>query len=149
MTRSQSLIVSFVASASLIATAALAGTGIENAPRRMVTNMTGAAEIPGPGDPDGSGKAILELEASQNKLCVKLQVKDIQPATMAHVHLGVAGQAGAPVVQLDPPTAGTSSTCKTIAEDLTRAILKSPANYYVNVHTADFPNGAIRGQLHK
>jgi hypothetical protein len=147
MTRSQSLIVSFAASASLIATAALAGTGIENAPRRFATSLTGAAEVPGPGDPDGSGKAIVELEASQNRLCVKLKVANIAPATMAHVHIGLAGTAGDAVVQLDPPTSGTSATCKTIAEDLTKALLKAPANYYVNVHTADYPKGAVRGQL--
>ncbi|MGH7965215.1 MAG: CHRD domain-containing protein, partial [Candidatus Binatia bacterium] len=23
----------------------------------------------------------------------------------------------------------------------------NPANYYVNVHTAEFPKGAVRGQL--
>lgn len=149
MTGSQSLIASFTASASLIATAALAGTGVDNAPRRFTTVMTGAAEVPGPGDPDGSGKAFLELEASQNKLCVKLKVENIATPTMAHVHVGAAGQAGDPVVKLDPPTGGAGTTCKVIADDLTQALLKNPANYYVNVHTADFPAGAIRGQLKK
>jgi len=149
MTRSKSLIVSFAASASLIATAALAGTGIDNASKRFATALTGAAEVPGPGDPDGSGKAILELSPAQNHLCVKLHVENIQPATMAHVHIGVAGQAGDAVVELDPPTKGTSSTCKDIPENLTQALLKSPADYYVNVHTADFPKGALRGQLKK
>jgi hypothetical protein len=149
MTRRQSLIVSFAASASLIATAALAGTGVDNAPHRFATALTGAAEVPGPGDADGSGKAILELSPAQNHLCVKLKVENIQPATMAHVHVGVAGQAGEAVVELDPPTQGTSSTCKDIPEDLTKALLKTPDNYYVNVHTADFPKGALRGQLKK
>ncbi len=149
MTRRQSLTLSLIGSASLIATAALAGTGVDNAPRRMSTALTGAAEVPGPGDPDGTGKAILELTPAQNHLCVKLHVENIQAATMAHIHIGVAGQAGDPVVQLDPPAGGTSSTCKDIAEDLTKALLKNPANYYVNVHTADFPKGALRGQLKK
>jgi hypothetical protein len=27
--------------------------------------------------------------------------------------------------------------------------LANPAAYYVNVHTADYPDGAIRGQLAK
>ncbi len=136
-----------LAAASLVATVAIAGTGIDNAGRRYTTKLTGAAEIPGPGDPDGSGKAILELSPAQNKLCVKLQVENIAPATMAHVHVGAAGAAGDPVVQLDPPADGNSSTCKMIAEDLTRALMKTPANYYVNVHNAEFPAGAVRGQL--
>ena len=147
MSPTKSIALSFAASAAMIATAALAGTGIDNAGRRFTTTLTGAAEVPGPGDPDGSGKAILELSPAQNHFCVKLHVENIAPATMAHVHIGVAGQAGDPVVVLDPPTQGISSTCKNIPEDLTKALLKSPANYYVNVHTADFPKGALRGQL--
>ena len=149
MTQRQSLIISFAASASLIATAALAGTGVDNAPIRLSAVLTGAAEVPGPGDADGSGKAVLELTPAQNHVCVKLHVQNIAPATMAHVHIGVAGQAGDVVVPLDPPTAGASSTCKDIPEDLTKALSKTPANYYVNVHNADFPKGALRGQLKK
>jgi hypothetical protein len=28
-----------------------------------------------------------------------------------------------------------------------QAMIDNPANFYVNVHTSDFPDGAIRGQL--
>lgn len=149
MTRSHSLIISFAASASLIATAALAGTGVDNAPVRMATSLSGAAEVPGPGDADGTGKAIVELSPSTNHVCIKLHVDKIEPATMAHLHVGAAGVAGDALFQIEVPTQGASTTCRDIPEDLTKALMKTPGNYYVNVHTADFPKGAIRGQLKK
>jgi hypothetical protein len=36
-----------------------------------------------------------------------------------------------------------------VDRELALAILKHPAAYYVNVHNADFPAGAARGQLSK
>ena len=137
------------ASTALIATAAVAGSGVDGGGRRFNATLTGAAEAPGPGDTDGAGKAILELNPGQNRLCYKLRISNIAPATMAHVHLGAAGTAGAVVVTLVAPADGTSSGCANLAEPLTKALLKAPGNYYVNVHNAAFPDGAVRGQLAK
>ena len=39
-------------------------------------------------------------------------------------------------------------TCLTgLDKNLLKAIIRNPENYYVNVHNAPFPNGAVRGQL--
>jgi CHRD domain-containing protein len=52
------------------------------------------------------------------------------------------------VVPLTAPDAsGKASGCVNVARTLVRAILANPGNYYVNVHTTDFPNGAVRGTL--
>ena len=149
MTPTNYLRLSIIGSATLIATAALAGSGVDGGGRRFNATLTGAAEVPGPGDADGAGKAILELNPGQNKLCYKLRTSNIAAPTMAHVHVGAAGVAGPVAVTLVAPADGTSSGCNNLSEELTKALLKTPQNYYVNVHNAEFPNGAIRGQIGK
>jgi hypothetical protein len=77
-------------------------------------------------------------------------VTGIVPATAAHIHLAPEGVAGPVVVPLTPPTSGVSSGCVSgLAREGVKAILKDPAVYYVNVHNADHPAGALRGQLSK
>ena len=117
--------------------------------RKLDTSLTGAAEIPGPGDSDGSGTAAVTVNAGQNQVCYKLSVTNIATATMAHIHEAAVGAAGPVVVALAPPVTGSSAACVTVSRELALAILKSPANYYVNVHNEPFPAGAIRGQLAK
>lgn len=126
------------------ATAALAQGGA-----KFNATLTGGAEVPGPGDADGRGSAAITINPGKSQLCYKLTVSGIDPATMAHVHTGSRTQAGPISVTLKAPTTGSSSGCVTIARDLADAIRKSPQAYYVNVHNAAFPAGAIRGQLGK
>ena len=124
---------------------ALAGNG----GRPLETVLTGAAEVPGPGDPDGSGTAKIRLNQGQGRVCFSLEVSGILPANGAHIHVGEAGVAGPIVVTLTPPTSGSSSGCASADKDLIKAIRQHPEQYYVNVHNADFLAGALRGQLSK
>ena len=135
----------FAASAALIAGTATAADG----GRKLQTNLTGAAEVPGPGDPDGRGTARITVNPGQKQVCYKLSVSNIAPATMAHIHEAAPTAAGPVVVTLGAPTSGTSSGCVTVTRALALEILKDPSDYYVNVHNAAFPGGAVRGQLAK
>ena len=135
----------FAASAALIAGAATAADG----GRKLQANLTGAAEVPGPGDPDGTGTAQITVNPGQKRVCYKLRVSNIAPATAAHIHEAAPTAAGPVVVTLGAPTSGTSSGCVTVTRALALEILKDPGDYYVNVHNAAFPAGAVRGQLAK
>ena len=114
-------------------------------------NLTGAAEAPGPGDPDGSGQARLMVSIDQKLICYEITVSNIAlPATGAHIHKAPAGSPGPVVVPLTPPDAsGFSQGCIAVERQLIRDILVHPRDYYVNVHNAEFPAGALRAQLKK
>jgi hypothetical protein len=78
-------------------------------------------------------------------------VSDITlPAIAAHIHAGSADVAGPVVVPLvAPDETGLARGCTTADPALIKAIRQDPEEYYVNVHTTDFPGGAVRGQLSK
>lgn len=117
--------------------------------RLLTAVMTGADEAPGPGDPDGTGTARFTLNAGQEEVCYALTVTGIAPATAAHIHIAPPGEPGPVVVPLAPPTEGSSQGCASASRELILDILRAPQAYYVNVHNADFPAGAVRGQLSK
>jgi hypothetical protein len=111
--------------------------------------LTGEAEVPGPGDKDGRGTATLTLDTDKSEVCYSLTVVNIQPATAAHIHEGAMGKAGGVKVELEAPKNGTAMGCKQADASLIKMIMQNPANYYVNIHNAEFPQGALRGQLAK
>ncbi len=40
--------------------------------RPLSTTLSGAAEVPGPGDPDGRGRASLTINPGQGEICYEL-----------------------------------------------------------------------------
>jgi len=139
-----------LAAAALAATVpALAQTRAEDSGRPLSATLTGAAERPGPGDPDGSGSAEVRVNPGQGQVCFDVRFTRIDTPVMAHIHRGVGGVAG-PVVVNFAVVGGNIAGCTSgVSRDLAMAIIRNPAGFYVNVHTATFPAGAIRGQLHK
>jgi hypothetical protein len=148
MTTNKLLAISSVGAAALLATTVFAEP-VAQGGRKFETVLTGAAEVPGPGDPDGAGTAKVFVNHGQKRVCYELTATNIATPTAAHIHIGAVGVAGGVVVPLTPPVSGSSSGCVDVTAALAKAILKNGAGYYVNVHNADFPAGAIRGQLAK
>jgi hypothetical protein len=120
-----------------------------NGGRPLTATLTGESEVPGPGDPDGSGTANVRVNPGQECISYDLAVEGIEPATAAHIHEAPAGKAGPVIVGLEPPTDGTSSGTVAVERDEAKEILKTPEDYYVNVHNLEYPGGAVRGQLSK
>jgi CHRD domain len=113
----------------------------------LEASLTGEKEVPGPGDPNGRGQA--EIKVYKAKVCYELEVKRIKPATAAHIHRGGPNVAGPIVVELKAPTDGSSEGCKAISKQLSKNLREHPTHYYVNVHNVPYPDGALRGQLHR
>ena len=143
---------STLASSAVLAAALLGLAGCETLTEQVAetyhTNLTGAQEVPGPGDPDGTGNAEVSIADRIDNLCYEIDdVRGIAAPTAAHIHRGARGVAGPPVVTLDVPADGESNGCVQAPEAIADEIEANPANFYINIHTADYPNGAIRGQL--
>jgi hypothetical protein len=105
-----------------------------------------------PGGGPGTGTATIEIDRNAGTLCYGITTENVAlPLAAAHIHVGALGQAGPVVVPLFTQPINTATvprTCLTgLDKNLLKDILRNPENYYVNVHNAAFPNGAVRGQL--
>ena len=101
------------------------------------------------GDPDGTGTALITINFGQREVCWELTAAGISATTAAHIHEAPAGVRGPVVVGLTPPDAsGRSAGCTSgVDRELLERILLDTERFYVNVHTTEKPQGAIRGQL--
>jgi CHRD domain len=119
--------------------------------RTLTAHLTGAAEVPGPGDADGTSNATVQVGRTQVHFVLTWSA--IGPPTAGHIHVGAVGVSGAVVVPFFAAPSGIPSTLTGVAgvapatTDVTAAIIRTPANYYTNLHNAEFPGGVIRGQL--
>lgn len=129
--------------AGMLASLLLAATALA-APMPFSADLADAGE----GNADGSGSAAITIDTETGEVCWELSVDGIGDVVASHIHVGAAGEDGGVVVPLDVEGfSGTSEGCIMPEDADLDAIVADPAGYYVNIHTADFPAGAIRGQL--
>src|SRR5207244_4075486 len=120
--------------------------------RPLRATLTGAAEVPGPADPDGTGTVKITLNQGLRKVCFSFTFQNIDPPMAGHIHVAPVGQPGPIVVPLFGPAgppAGNKGCVNGVSRSLIKNIRRHPGDYYVNLHNATYPNGAIRGQLSK
>jgi Cu/Zn superoxide dismutase len=134
--------------ARALLTVALATAAAPALAQTFNASMNGASEKPTAGDPKATGAAKVTVKDTQ--VCYDLGVKDLTAPIAAHIHKGGPNEAGPVVVPLSPPDAsGKSQGCVDADAAVAKDIAANPGAYYVNVHTAQFKAGAIRGQLSK
>ena len=99
------------------------------------------------GDRDGSGRVKLTLDSEHRQLCYSFTLKKLATPLMAHIHKGPAPGNGPSVITLFTGPGGHLSDCVTWTEKRLAEIASNPSNFYVNLSTTEYPDGALRGQL--
>jgi hypothetical protein len=128
--------------AALLPVAAASGA-LQKDGTSLHATLSGKVEVP-KGDPDGRGTA--EIKITGTKVCWEIKATKVATLSAAHIHKGRAGVAGPVVVPFGKTY--KSKGCTTAPVAVAAAIKKNPGAYYVNVHNAKYPAGALRGQLH-
>ena len=118
----------------------------------LASDLDGSGPVPGPGDTAATGR--VEAELVDGTLCVDLVASGLDATvTEAHLHGGPEGEEGPVLVDLGPPStseggdATWTDVCTGVDDDVIDDLAAAPELAYVDVHTASFPDGAIRGQL--
>ncbi|HLL64123.1 MAG TPA: CHRD domain-containing protein [Micromonosporaceae bacterium] len=118
----------------------------------LTAQLDGMQELPGAGDPDGRAVGFVRLRAKET-VHYAFNWSAIAPPTAAHVHVGSVGQIGGAVVPLFAAPTGLPATLTGVNGEVRvesavyKAINRRPWEYYLNLHNAEFPAGAVRGQL--
>jgi hypothetical protein len=119
----------------------------------VFAQLSGDQVVPGPGDPDGTAFARFTLSTHDREVCVFFDTHEnvATPFTAAHVHNAPADAAGPVVITFweDTPAGEDPFACASADKKLIKDMAENPDQYYVDLHNAEFPDGAIRGQLHR
>jgi CHRD domain len=141
-------LVIFAALVAALVLAAPAGAAVQ----RFSAELSGAEETPDKGDSNGTGTAALRFNRAAGRVCFTIRVQRIDDVVAAHIHRGRRGTAGSIAVELiGAPADGRRFTgCNDeVSSSMIRSMSRRPRRFYVNVHTQDFPAGAVRGQLRR
>lgn len=111
------------------------------------TAMTGAAEVPGPGDADGKGNGVVRVDRSSGEICVVITTHGTAPLLAGHIHEQAPGAESGPVVVPLMQVSDMKFQGCAVAPAVADGLLSEADEYYLNVHNAEFPNGALRGDL--
>ena len=149
MIRTRLVVLALVAAIAALALPALVGAA--GKATVLVSELDGQEEVPDKGDPNGKGSAEFKVKLKRKKLCFNIGFEKIETPQAGHIHAGGPGVAGEVKITLFESTGATSPAvgCVKVKRGLLKQVKRAPDAFYVNLHNAEFPAGAIRGQLAK
>ncbi|MET9317092.1 CHRD domain-containing protein [Kribbella sp. NPDC003505] len=120
------------------------------APASLVASLEGRNEVTG-GDPDGQALELIGIEG--NTLSYSVSWRGIATPTEAAIHAAGRGADGPVVVPLFTTSrlSGSSASGSVTVTDpaVLDALRSNPGGFYTELRTNEFPNGAVRAQLHR
>lgn len=141
------LTATFLSSMAIAADQPIVSAGNATAIALFEANLAPTQEVPAV-DSAAAGRALFALIS--DTLYYRVFVADIDHVTASHIHEAAPGANGPVIVPLfagsgvfDPsqPISGTVLLTPTQVAKL------MAGDYYINVHTTDFPSGELRGQI--
>ena len=140
-----------VAALALLSTVAQAAVYTYRAELSGANEYDPLTDTLGVGDPDGHGIATITIDSETDFLTWSVDFHNLGAVTAAHIHTGAAGHNGPVLIPFNLPSGlvgdGNFSGSLGWFPHAWDAISSAPSDFYVNVHTSEFPAGAIRGQL--
>lgn len=123
----------------------------------FAASMNGANEVPTPGGPavgDMDGRALEFIEVEGDKVSVSVKWRGTGKPTALHIHQGAKGTNGGVKVDFTELLGKSNGRLVTGTVKVDDAVMlgqlkADPGSFYANLHTAEFPGGAVRGRLHK
>lgn len=119
--------------------------------RPLTAELSGDNELPEPTGHEATGTAVVTLNQGLGEVCADIETTGFEEDEViaGHIHAGTADVIGPVVVNLGVTSPNHSICVSGVDPELIKDIRQNPSNYYVNLHTLEFPIGVIRDQLSK
>lgn len=160
--RKLAIAVLLVATAALLVLPVAGDAGRKPTPRSFVAKLSGRAEVP-PNDSAATGRVTVKVSRAKRSLRVRGRITGLSGLpSAAHIHLGRPGVDGPPILTIVGANVDDIFGEYSLLDRITRSDFTQAGNVqtfgqavrairrgrtYVNVHTAKFPGGEVRGQV--
>jgi hypothetical protein len=154
---SRLLLATLVIAAVALPTAAAGGSILYKTQGTLFANMDGDQVLPPPGDPDGTGTALLPTNARDFEICYDIDTENLELPLDAGIVYEKQGEFGQVVIELFQnsmdPDPGGPGVCLTVTgaagKDALRDMVNNPEDYFLQISDSDNGDGAIRGDLRR